>query len=37
MGEERMALEGLNDCHNSIMAADPQVIALGHIVGHDNP
>jgi hypothetical protein len=36
MGEEWMALEGLNHRHNSIMATDPQVIALGNIVGHDN-
>jgi hypothetical protein len=36
MGEERVAFEGLNHCHNSVMATDPQIIALGHIVGHDN-
>ena len=36
MGEERVALEGLNHCHDSIMATNSQVIALGNIVGHDN-
>jgi hypothetical protein len=36
MGEERMALEGLNDCDDAIVAADPQVIALSDVVGEDN-
>ena len=36
MGKERVALEGLNHCHNAVMATDSQVIALGHIVGHHN-
>jgi hypothetical protein len=36
MGKERVALEGLNDCHNAVMATNSQVIALGNIVGHHN-
>jgi hypothetical protein len=36
MGEERVAFEGLNDCDHSIVAANAQVIALCHIVGHHN-
>ena len=36
MGEEWMALEGLDDGDNSIVAANPEVVALGDVVGHDN-
>jgi hypothetical protein len=32
VGKERVALEGLNDCDNAIVATNPQVIALGNIV-----
>jgi hypothetical protein len=33
MGKERMAFERLNNGYNAIMATDPQVIPLGHIMG----
>jgi hypothetical protein len=33
VGEERMAFEGFNDCHDAIVAPNPQVIALSDIVG----
>jgi hypothetical protein len=36
MGEEWMALQGFNDRDNSVMATDPQVVALGNIVGQDD-
>ena len=32
MGKERVALEGLNDCNDAIVAAHPQIIALADIV-----
>jgi hypothetical protein len=31
-----MAFEGFYDCDHTIMATDPQVIALGHIVSQDH-
>jgi hypothetical protein len=37
MGEERVAFEGLDYRDDAIMATDSQVIALGNVVGHDNP
>ena len=37
MGKERMAFEGLYYRDDSIMATDSQVIALGNIVGEDDP
>ncbi len=37
MGEERMALQRFHDCEDTIMATDPQVIPLRHIVGQDHP
>ena len=36
MGKEWVALERLNNCNDAIVATDPQVIALGDIVGQDN-
>ena len=36
VSEERMAFQRFDHCNNSVMAADPQVIALGNIVGQDN-
>jgi hypothetical protein len=33
MGKERMALQSFNNRDNSVMATDPQVVALGNIVG----
>ena len=35
VGKERVALKRFNDGDHAIMAADPQVIALGDIVGQD--
>jgi hypothetical protein len=35
VGEERVALERLNHGNNSVMAAHPQVIPLGNIMGKD--
>jgi hypothetical protein len=37
MGKERVTFEGFDDRYDSIMATNPQVIALGNIVGQDNP
>jgi len=36
MGEERVALEGLNHSNNAIMAAHPQVIPLSDVMGKDH-
>ena len=36
MGEERMALEGLDHCHNAIVATNPEVVALGDVMGEDD-
>ena len=36
VGKERVSFEGLNDCDDAIVAANPQVVALGDIVGQDN-
>jgi hypothetical protein len=36
MGKERMALQSFHDRDNSVMATDPQVVALGNIVGQDD-
>jgi hypothetical protein len=36
MGEERMAFERFDHGDHAIVAANSQIIALGHIVGHDN-
>ena len=36
MGKERMALQCFNDCDYSVMATDPQVVALAYIVGQNN-
>jgi hypothetical protein len=36
MGKEWMAFELFNDGNNTVMAAHPQVIALGDIVGENN-
>jgi hypothetical protein len=37
VGKEWVPLQGFNNGYNSIMAAYPQVIALGHIMGKDDP
>jgi hypothetical protein len=37
MGKERMALERLNNGYNAIMATNPQVIPLSHIVSENHP
>jgi hypothetical protein len=37
MGKERVTFEGLNDCDHTVMAPNPQIIALGHVVGQDYP
>jgi hypothetical protein len=37
MSKERMTLESLDNCDNSIMATYSQVISLGYIVGKDHP
>jgi hypothetical protein len=37
MGEKRMALEGFDDGHDPVMAADSQVVALGNVMGKDYP
>jgi hypothetical protein len=37
MGKERMALERFNDGNNSIVAPHSQIIALGNVMGEDNP
>ena len=37
MGKERMALQSFNYRDNSIMAANPEVVSLGNIVGQDDP
>jgi hypothetical protein len=36
MSEEWMALQGFDDGHNSVMATDSQVVALGDVVGKDD-
>jgi hypothetical protein len=33
MGEEWVALEGLNDSDDAVVASNAQVIALGNVVG----
>ena len=33
MGEERMPLEGLDHRDHTIMATDPEVVALGDVMG----
>jgi len=35
VGEQWVALEGLNHRNHTIMAANPQVVPLGHIMGKD--
>jgi hypothetical protein len=37
MGKERMALERFHNSNNAIMAANPQVIPLGDIMGEYHP
>ncbi|MPN44373.1 hypothetical protein SDC9_191938 [bioreactor metagenome] len=37
MGEQRVALELLHHRHDPVMAPDPEVVALGHVVGEDDP
>jgi hypothetical protein len=37
MGEERVALERFDHRYHAIVAPNPQVIALGNVVGQDNP
>jgi hypothetical protein len=36
VGKERVAFESFNDCNDTVMATDAQVIALGNIVGQDH-
>jgi hypothetical protein len=36
VGEERMALERFDDGNDAIVATNPEVVALGDIVGKDN-
>jgi hypothetical protein len=37
MGKERMALERFHHCYDAIMAANPQIIPLGDIMGEHHP
>ena len=37
MGKERMTLQGFDHGDNSIMAADPEVVSLGNIMGQNDP
>ncbi len=37
VGEERVALQGLDHRDDAVVAADPEVVALGHVVGEHHP
>jgi hypothetical protein len=37
VGKELMTLQGFNDGDHAIVATDPKVVPLGHIVGQDDP
>jgi hypothetical protein len=37
VGKKRLALQGFNNRGNAIVAANPEIIALGNIVGKHNP
>ena len=37
VGEQRMPLEGLDHGRDAVMAPDPQVVALGNVVGQHHP
>jgi hypothetical protein len=36
MGKERVSFESFNDCNDSVMATNAQVISLGDIVSQDH-
>jgi hypothetical protein len=36
VGEERVALERFDHSDDAVMATDPQVVALGDVVGEDD-
>jgi hypothetical protein len=36
VGKERVAFEGFHDRNNAIVAANPQVVALGNVVRQDD-
>jgi hypothetical protein len=37
MGKELVTLQGFNNSDHTIVATDPKVVALGNIVGQDDP
>ncbi len=36
VGKERVALKGFNNCHNSVMATNAEVVSLCDVMGQNN-